>query len=182
MIVVHPNDDTTRFLKPIYKDISYVDLYTEKDSNSDIRRALNHKVYPGEYIMMLGHGCEYGLYAPVSANNPFGRLIINGAHVEFLRRHTCVAVWCHANLFAEKYNLHGLFSGMIISEMTEADWCNIPTTPEELVAENNRLAEILRQAFTDCQKLEDIPAYIAEHAPMDTPLQRFNYHSFYYYP
>ena len=86
------------------------------------------------------------------------------------------------SLSARKFFNICFFSGMIISEMTEADWCNIPTTPEELVAENNRLAEILRQAFTDCQKLEDIPAYIAGHAPMDTPLQRFNYHSFYYYP
>lgn len=181
MIVIHPNDKTTRFLKTVYAFESYVDLYTEKDSNSEIRRALNHRAYPGEYIMMLGHGCEYGLFAPESENKPFGRLIINGSHVEFLRKNICIGIWCNANLFAEKYSLHGVFSGMIISEMEEACMYGIKTTPEELESENDRLAGLLKDAVQNCKTLKDIPEYIKSHAPMETPLQRFNYNNIYYY-
>ena len=37
-----------------------------------------------------------------------------------LRRHPVIGIWCHANLFAERFRLHDLFSGMVISEMEEA--------------------------------------------------------------
>ena len=181
MLVIHPNDPTTAFLSFIYEGNHNRNLYTEKESNTAIRYALKRKYISDKYIMMLGHGCEYGLFAPSSPDNPFGRLIINGSHVEFLRRQTCVAIWCNANLYAARYGLHGLFSGMIISEMSEAAIFQIPTTPEELAVENSRLAGLVKQALDACETLAEIPQFIAAHAPMDTPLQRFNYSSFYYF-
>lgn len=181
MIVIHPYDKTTQFLKPLYGASENLQLCTEQDTNAEIRRVLNHVAQPDSPVMMLGHGCEYGLFAPVSPAEPFGRLIVNGTHVEFLRKLTCFAIWCNANLFAEKYNLHGIFSGMIISELEEADWCGVQTTPEELECENNRLTALLKDAFLNCPSLADIPDYIKNHAPMDTPLQRFNYNNIYYY-
>lgn len=181
MIVIHPTDPTTQFLAPLYNDYKNLCLYTEKDTNSQIRRVLNHHDCNNGYIMMLGHGTEYGLFAPTAPDKPFDRLIINGTHVEFLRKHVCVGIWCNANLFAEKYGLHGLFSGMIISEMEEAEWCEVMTSPDELKRENERLTQLLKKALSYCNSLSDIPDYIKNNAPMDTPLQQFNYNNIFYY-
>ncbi len=182
MIVIHPVDPTTDFLKPLYCFREDIELYTQSHSNAEIRRVLNHKVYPGEMIMMLGHGCEYGLLANSRHDIRFDRLIVNADHVQFLRNKNCIGIWCNADRFAEKYGLHGLFTGMIISEIEEAVLYNIKVTEEEIVEENERLVKLTGEALQKCKGLSEIPEYIRTHAPMDTPLQRFNYNNFYYFP
>ena len=58
--------------------------------------------------------------------------MVNSSHVQFLRDKTCIGIWCKADQFAKDYKLHGLFSGMIISEMYEAIKEHITTTQEEI--------------------------------------------------
>ena len=53
-------------------------------------------------------------------------------HVQFLRDKACIGIWCYANKFAEKYRIHGLFSGMIISGLQEAIDLGVPATKEEI--------------------------------------------------
>lgn len=181
MIVIHPYDPTTTFLKPLYEDRTGVELYTQQHGNSTIRRALNKRIYDGETVMMLGHGCEQGLLADTSPARKFDRLIINGSHVEFLRKTCCIGIWCNADMFARKYRLKGLFSGMIISEIGEALMYGISTTPEELDEENRRLTQLLSHALQECPVHSDIPQWFRTHAPMNTPLQRFNYNNIHYF-
>ena len=182
MIVIHPADPTTEFLKALYSCKEGAELYTQAHSNAEIRRALNRRVYPGETIMMLGHGCEYGLFANSRQNRRFDRLIVNTGHVQFLRNKNCIGIWCNADGFAERYGLHGLFTGMIISEVEEAVLYNIMTTSEEIAEENDRLVKLTGEALQKSKDLSEIPEYIRTHAPMNTPLQRFNYNNFHYFP
>ena len=181
MIVIHPYDQTTTFLRPLYESREGVELYTQQHSNSTIRMALNKRVGNSKTVMMLGHGCEQGLFADTSPTRKFDRLIINGSHVEFLRKTTCIGIWCNADMFANKYRLKGLFSGMIISEIQEANMFSIPTTEEELAIENERLTRLLVQSLQECPLLCDIPGWFHTHAPMNTPLQRFNYNNILYF-
>lgn len=181
MIVIHPYDPTTTFLKPLYEEREGVELYTQQHGNSTIRRALNKRVYNGETVMMLGHGCEQGLLADTSPARKFDRLIINGSHVEFLRKTNCIGIWCNADMFAHKYRLKGLFSGMIISEIEEAFMYGIVVSPEEVEEENHRLTELLIRALQECPVHSDIPQWFRTHAPMETPLQRFNYNNIHYF-
>ena len=181
MIVIHPFDPTTTFLKPLYEGRAGVEIYTQEHNNAAIRRALNHQVSEDNTVMMLGHGCEQGLLADTIPTRKFDRLIVNGTHVEFLRKVTCIGIWCNADKFASKYGLKGLFTGMIISEVEEALWCEVATTPEELAVENARLTELFIKAFNECPQLGDIPKWFREKAPMDTPLQRFNYNNVFYF-
>lgn len=181
MIVIHPYDPTTTFLKPLYENKAGVELYTQKDSNSTIRRALNRRVYDGETVMMLGHGWGQGLLADSSPAYKYDRLIINSSHVEFLRKVNCIGIWCNADVFAEKYKLKGIFTGMIISESQEAAMFKIPATEKELIVENARLTELFIKTLQECPQLSDIPAWFRTHAPMHTPLQRFNYNNIHYF-
>lgn len=91
-----------------------------------------------------------------------------------------MALWCNADLFARKEGLHGLFSGMIISELNEALVYEVPTTQSELDEENVKLARRLRTLLDESIPLSDIPQRMFELNDTHTPLTDFNYSHFYY--
>ena len=92
----------------------------------------------------------------------FNRLMVYHPHAYYLRKHGCniVAIWCNANLFAEAEKLHGLFTGMIITEMSEALLYGIETSQEELDRENVKLAKRLRFLLDEDTALHEIPSRI----------------------
>ena len=187
MVIIHPTDSTTDFLKSVYDKMFMHNFIDGKTictfgkhincTNSNIKFLLNHQCFEKERIIMLGHGSEYGLFSKTN-NQP--RLIINSKHVEFLRKLECIGVWCNANMFAEKYNLKGLFTGMIISEMDEAYWYGINTTNEELEEENQKFAERLRYCIRN-YKLNEIPIRMLEMDDKKSQLTTFNYQNIYWY-
>ena len=112
----------------------------------------------------------------------FDRIIIGHSHAYYLHRHPghLVGIWCNADLFARKEGLHGLFSGMIITEMDEAQMYGIETSPGELYVENDRLADNLRGMLDLKIPLCDIPRQMLKADNVHSPLTEFNYHNFYY--
>jgi hypothetical protein len=113
ILVIHPKDSSTDFLKAIYSHMECTVIDTNV-SNSAVVKAIEEH----DRIIMLGHGCDQGLIAFKN------RLIVNSKHVYLLRDKECVGIWCNADKFFEKYNLGGIYTGMIISEIDEAiDYC-----------------------------------------------------------
>jgi hypothetical protein len=179
-LVIHPNDPSTGFLDVLYKGRpgDFV-ILTEKDSNSKVDDMLRSKEF--DCVMMLGHGTENGLLAP-NGKNMYGRLIISARNVQALREHKkLIGIWCNANIFAEKYSLSGLFSGMVISELSEAaDW-NVPADEDSLI-EHRRLWAIHLAAAIDKHpdNLEDICDDMLSHLnEKSSLLEKFNYESVY---
>lgn len=170
-LIIHPNDSTTLFLNRIYKDLENVDIITTTVSNNTISNAIRAH----DKIYLLGHGTEYGL---LSSN--FDRFIINSKHVQFLRNKEVVGIWCNADVFAEKYNLHGLFSGMVISELDESIACGVISSEDEINTENSIFAENLRYCL-DNYTLKDIPKKFPYLNKTNTELTNFNYNSLYYF-
>ena len=182
-LVIHPNDSSTRFLDVLYKGRpgTYV-LMTEQDSNSKIDEALRSDEY--DRIMMLGHGSEDGLFAP-SGKDMIGRCIISAKNVQALRLHkNLIGVWCNANIFADKYHLEGLFSGMVISELIEAVTWSVPTSEDELMNHRQQWAVDLSDAierFPD--NLLDVRQAMLSHlSETSSYLEKFNYESVYVFP
>lgn len=182
MLVVHPIDATTDMLCLLYEGVQAGRL-TQHHSKAEIKHALNHAL-PAERILLLGHGNDKGLLSRTDANGgaDYDRLIISHSHSYYLRRHghNVVGIWCHADSFAKAEGLHGLFSGMIITEMSEAEEYGIPTTPEELARENLKLAQRLRALLDEGLPLAMIPQRMASADDAHTPLTTFNYARFYY--
>lgn len=181
MLVIHPKDRTTTMLSALYEGMESK-LFDEGYSNSDIKHALNH-VTPNERIMLLGHGSDKGLfYRKDDTTDGFDGLVISHPHAYYLRKHSgcIIAVWCHANLFAQAEGLHGLFTGMIVSEMSEAAAYGIDTTQEELDCENVKFAGRLRQLLDEGTPLCDIPQSMLELEDTHTSLTEFNYHNIHY--
>ena len=111
MLVIHPYDNTTDFLRPLYEGREDVRLLTGKESR--------------------------------------------------------------------KEHLHGLFSGMIVSEMNEAQEYNIACSQEDLDRENSNLAERLRALFGDGVPSQQIPSRLAAMDAARTQLTMFNYNNFF---
>jgi hypothetical protein len=64
-------------------------------------------------------------------------MIIGHSTVPLLENKECIFIWCNADKFVEKYNLKGLYSGMFISEVGEANYCGLLDTPQNIVDESN---------------------------------------------
>ncbi len=79
MIVIHPKDKTTAFLKLLYEG-EEVTLLDQSVSNAEIRHQLNHTSCL-DRIMMLGHGSENGLFSKKDDSlKEFDRLFISLRH------------------------------------------------------------------------------------------------------
>ena len=177
MTVIHANDPTTQFLSLLYDTREDLSRYvTESSTNSDVIRAIR----ASDIIIMLGHGNKYGLFSIPSKNGKYERFMITDRHVQFLRDKTCIGIWCYANQFAERYGLHGLFSGMIISELQEAIELGIPATEDEIHRERERFALRLQDCIQTLG-LEEIPAQMKHLDDIQSELTKFNYNNLYYY-
>ncbi len=143
-LVIHPKDSTTDFLKEIYinKNWTVIDTNTSK-------KILTNQIKTHDRIIMLGHGTEYGLIG-------FNRLIIDSNLVYLLREKICVCIWCNADVFVKKYNLKGLFTGMIISELQEAEMYSIQTNSYWINESNIDFAIALRDSIDSDNILDNI--------------------------
>lgn len=177
MTVVHANDPTTRALSLLYEAREDVSCrVAEKSTSSDVQRAIRDC----DTVMMLGHGNEWGLFSTPDKKGRYERHIISSKLVDFLRGKTCIGIWCHANEFAEKYGLHGLFSGMIVSEPWEAEAEHISTTEEEIRIETEKFARRLRYCI-DTYGLEETPMRMRELDDVKSELTNFNYGNLFFY-
>lgn len=178
MIVIHPNDKTTSFLRQIYAGKRNVTLIDETWNSRNIREAIGSSPKEEE-IMMLGHGCDDGLFAPYGAKQ-FARKIVDGKLAYLLKEHTCIGIWCYANEFAKKYDLKGLFTGMVVSDVEEAYNNCLDITGENITMCNEQYASDLEYCMRR-YSLDLVPKMMQELQDYHSDLKDFNYKSLYYY-
>ena len=181
MLVIHPQDRTTAVLQVLYKGLGE-QVVTGDCSNRKIEHLLHHTSH-NDRIMLLGHGSDKGLfYRKDDTKNDFDRVIVGHPHAFFLRKHgsNLIGIWCHANMFAQAEGLHGLFSGMMISEKREADEYGVTATQEEILASNQLMLLKLRQLLDGNVSFQEIPEMMKAIDDERTPLSAFNYGNFHY--
>lgn len=172
MLALHPADATTAFLARLYKEIPGLTLLSDPSLGRARLRSLLYRRPPGEMILLLGHGNDRGLFARV--DDGF-RLLLDHSHVYCLRQHPLVGIWCHADEFARREGLHGLFTGMFISELEEAQAWGIHTDRDELDLENCRFAGRLRFLLNAGIPFPKIVSYLREMDHARSELTLFNY-------
>lgn len=182
-LVIHSTDPSVQYLSVIYENLGNVTRLTESSGDDEIREALGSDKY--DVIVMLGHGGPYGMYAPKDGIQ-FGRNIINPSHVELLQEKTCVGIWCYANMFADRYKLHGLFSDMVISELTEAAYLDVPVESQDEMDSHNRFwAKALTETINH-NILEETPDIMASYVEDTedremTILEGFNFNALHFF-
>lgn len=144
-LIIHPDDRSTDFLRPIYQDITNSVIVTGGKSHGEILNLIeNH-----DRVIMLGHGSTKGLFG-VNFNRP---LVIDGTCVEALsKKKDNVYIWCNADVFVEWYNLKGFYSGMFISEVCEAMFCDVPANQEQVTISNDVFAALAGKYITKPSK------------------------------
>ena len=181
MLVVHPKDRTTFVLSALYegKDANVI---SSNCSNKEIEHLLHH-VSSQERIMLLGHGSDKGLfYREDDTKDEFDKIIVGHPHSFHLRKHggNLIGIWCHADKFASAEGLHGLFSGMIISEEQEAVEYGVMATQQEILKSNTIMFGHLRWLLDEDIPLCEIPQRIKNMDAERTSLSVFNYNNFHY--
>ena len=116
ILIVHPRDKTTDFLKHIYcnlKNVTIIDGNVSKSEIKDLIKCHNR-------IIFLGHGTTRGL----SSLNKFdykGEYIIDHTFKQLLNKNQeNIYLWCDSDKFIQNNNLCGLNFGMFISDLEES--------------------------------------------------------------
>ena len=181
MLVIHRKDKTTAMLSALFDGLD-AQVVADYRTTTEMGHLLHH-VSTQERIMLLGHGSDKGLFfRKDDSKNEFDKVIVGHSHAYHLRKHggNIVAVWCNADQFARTEGLHGLFTGMIVSELNEALLYQVKTTQEELDRENVKLAMRLRTLLDERIPLSEIPKRMLAMDDVHSPLTTFNYNNFYY--
>lgn len=150
-LIIHPDDRSTDFLRAIYQNIEHDQVVAFHVSKTD----LHTMIKAHDRIIILGHGSPSGLF-----NIAGGGYLIGASEVELLRDKQLIAIWCHADKFMERHQLSGLYSGMFISEVSEAHYYDIQTTQAEVDESNDTFARVLGTQLTEC--LSDVWSAVRE--------------------
>jgi len=180
-LIIHPKDHTTAFVTALYEGWTDAEVYNEKLTSKQVNHLFHHCM-PTTQIMLLGHGSDKGLYYREDSHcEGFDCVMVGHAHKHWLmNRHNTIGIFCNADLFAKAEGLHGLFTGMFISEMSEAVQYGIQTSEEELAQENKKFIARLRQLFDDGCLLHEIPNLMLALDDIHSELTKFNYRNLYY--
>lgn len=132
-LIIHPKDKSTDFLKPIYDSIYYKTIITSNLKKSEV----NEEIKAHDRIIMLGHGCPYGLFSVGAFREVKNGLIIDPDTATLLQDKTNIFIWCNADQYVKEFDLHGFYSGMFISEVDEATMCGVYGVDQNMVNESN---------------------------------------------
>jgi len=134
-LVIHPHDQSTHFLKPIYENIPNKTIITGGLFVDEI----NKLIYNHDQIIMLGHGSPKGLFG-VNFKRSY---VIDEDQVDLLQDKECIFIWCHADQFVKQHGLKGFYSGMFISEVGEALIYKLKGDKKLINESNNTFASML---------------------------------------
>ena len=131
-LIIHPEDESTSFLKHIYSNRKNVLVVSGKVT----KLALLNMVLEHDRVIMMGHGSPDGLLAmnQFETDSPF---IVDESFIDVLSKKNSIYIWCNADEFVNKYNLKGFYTGMFISEVGEAIYCGLTAVRELEVDESN---------------------------------------------
>lgn len=136
-LVIHPDDRSTDFLRPIYTNIKRKTVLTKNVSRDKLLSAIRSH----DTIIMLGHGSSSGLFNVSGVGK--GIMVIGESTVEELRGKQLIAIWCNADKFIERHRLPALYSGMFISETSEARYCGVQGDQAMVNESNDTFAGLL---------------------------------------
>jgi len=152
ILVIHPDDRSTDFLKPSYADLDATVL-TQNDEFYNLAETMKRH----NRIIMMGHGSPNGLFMPQIEGveeDENGELFeysdyaINYTYADILREKRTVCVWCNADKYVVPNDLHGFYTGMVISELCEANYCDvIGCNPKQLEQSSNTFTMGLKEAI-----------------------------------
>lgn len=174
MLVVHIDSipDCERF-SLIWEGLSNVTVLSNPRSKSAVEDAIRNEE---ELIILCGHGSPGGLF-----NCAWNGYIVDERTVQFLRNKKVMACWCYSSEFADKYNLHGFFTSMFISNTEEATKHGFPdATEDEIYQWNCEFARYINNLIKEDVPMNEWVERIQRDLPM-TGVCGYNYEALSYF-
>ena len=172
-LVIHPKDASTDFLTRIYKDKDWTSIRSWPQDPASLKRFIN--CY--DRIIMMGHGTPSGLLnvGHFYGDGPNQLYVIDNYFADLLQTKETISIWCHSDQFARQYKLPGFHTGMIISEVCEAQYVlgKTPLTAEETLDNMNLFADVVGKHI-DNPNLLEMQKLIREEYNRDDPVSVFN--------
>jgi len=177
-LIIHPQDNSTNFLRPIYAGIKRKTVLTKNVSSDKLLSAIRSH----DTIILLGHGSPNGLFNVSGIGK--GVMAVGDYMVEELRGKQLIAIWCNANKFIERHSLSALYSGMFISEVSEARYCGVQGD-QAMVDESNStfavlLGNMLSDTSMDLEKTHGMVLESYEELGKVNTVAKYNSDRFYY--
>ena len=128
--------------------------------------------HPERPLVLLGHGTPRGLL-----NDKWDGYVVGSELVQFLRKQQCIiGVFCYAGNFADEYKLHGFFTSMFISNVTESVDEGFPSTHESIQRENILFSKKLNDLILNEPNMSSWPSKLQEYGlNHQEPFVKFNY-------
>jgi hypothetical protein len=160
-LVLHHDDRSTDFLKPIYADLPAVTVVTDSSDQNVSQLIREH-----DRVIMLGHDYPGGLF-----------FMVNDSHASLLRqKRDNLYIWCHADQYVKHHGLTGLTTGMFISETGEATYSGIPSrtySQSTVCYSNELLARLVAEKIH--APLPELHAHLLDHyQPKGCPIIEYN--------
>jgi hypothetical protein len=184
-LVIHPDDRTTDFLDPSYADLSATVMNSQKEMFN-----LRENMRQHDRIIMMGHGSPGGLMMPRITLNGVdlvdGELKKYSLHslgsnfVDILKTKAIVAVWCNADQFVVPHDLHGFYTGMVISELCEANYCKVNGCNQKELDESNSLFTKALTAAIKIQSPESVKVFKEIYNNPNNKIMAYNSQRIYY--
>ena len=173
-LVIHPSDDSTDFLGRIYLEKGWTVIRDHKATNRSYsasgrgitRQQTVNLINEHDKIIMMGHGFPNGLFMTH----------IDSSMADVLREKECVYIWCNADQYVKQHDLTGFYTGMFISEVSEAGWFGIETTQEEVDTSNHLFADVVAENIDK----ENFHLLITESYDGESEVIQYNHHRLYY--
>lgn len=146
-LIVHPQDQSTRFLTGIYKNLPNKTVITGGIAKPELRKYIRDF----DRVICCGHGSPAGLFSVgwFPGAYPY---VVDESMVESIRNKDCIFIWCYADQFVNRHQLSGFFTSMFLSEVSEALYFNFWNLNdlEHLIEESNYgFAEIVSKYINE---------------------------------
>lgn len=173
-LCVHPDDRSTDFLKRVYKGKDW-DVISSWPGD---RKTLAKTMRCYDRIVMMGHGTPGGL---LNVNKFYGReepqptYVVDDSFVDILAGKKTVSIWCYSDQYARRNKLPGFHTGMIISEVREAEMVlgSAPLDEKRTLDNMNLFADVVNRHIDDSDLLE-AQRLMREEYGRDDPVSEFN--------
>ena len=173
-LVIHPDDRSTDFLRPIYQHLDDATILTGGKTKDEVRELIEQH----DQVIMLGHGSLSGLFS--CGNFGSSAMIIDYSMIAALgNKKNNVYIWCNADQFVNMYYLKGFYTGMFISEYGEAAYCKVPTFIDEVEQSNALFANIVGQSILMEAKNIQANTKLLYHIPY-SEVNKYNNNRLYY--
>jgi hypothetical protein len=172
-LVLHLEDKTTDFLKPIYAGIKDVTILNVAEKSAF---ALAKLIDSHDRLIFLGHGLPTGLIGYLTVFN--SQLVISSIK---MKKDNVIYIWCNADQYVRRHGLSGFSTGMFISEFGEALYCKIEDFDrDEIEFQNHEFARLVGK-YIDLPTREIRDKVYEEFNIPNNMVAEYNRSRFYYF-